>query len=86
MRPRPPSETTPGQTSSGKTFTMGLGKEQLEELRSGGGSGDLVIPYAVQQLFQAIGASRDRTYTVCVSFVEVYMVRVRARVCVCARA
>ncbi|GLC73262.1 hypothetical protein PLESTF_001353600 [Pleodorina starrii] len=65
-----------GQTSSGKTYTMGIGKEQLQALSCGEDDavGDLVIPYALRQLFANVEAARGkRTFTLLVSFVEVYM-------------
>jgi hypothetical protein len=66
-----------GQTSSGKTYTMGIGKEQLQALSSGDDEavGDLVIPFALRQLFANVEAARGRRiFTLLVSFVEVYMV------------
>ncbi len=39
-----------------------------------GPAGDLVIPYALRQLFRLAASVRGRTFSFTVSFVEVYMV------------
>ena len=46
----------------------------------GGGAEDLVIPYALRQLFGCVEAAKGaRAFTLMVSFVEVYMVRAGKR-------
>ncbi|EFJ43862.1 Kif4A type kinesin, partial [Volvox carteri f. nagariensis] len=65
-----------GQTSSGKTFTMGIGKEQLHALRQGDEQAveGLVVPFALRELLRNVEEARGkRTFKLLVSFVEVYM-------------
>lgn len=59
-----------GQTGSGKTYTM-QGEEVAEESASSG-----LIPKIFERLFQQIHASKERTYSVALSFLQIYNERI----------
>lgn len=57
-----------GQTGSGKTYTM-HGEEVIDETDSNNSG---IIPKIFSRLFQQIRANKDRTFSVSLSFLQIY--------------
>lgn len=61
-----------GQTGTGKTYTMGI-LERVRTERAG------IIPRALAQVFSHVSSHPDSTWTVTMSFLQIYLETIQVR-------